>query len=205
MKNQTPHIEASMLQKKITEIYQRFKPAPDNDDEASSPWSLIMQMALERTTHHLSRLEILGRFNPYIWEVIGDRMHRINTDFGYLNPQPIPPRQLLARVLAQVVVERTQLISDISEGLQEGSAEKTAGNFMAQFVDEICGTRPKIKIPPGWPWIWPQPEPEPDPRWQILELTTIAEVLIAASLHSNLKDTYQKADSKIIDTALSKT
>ena len=198
MKNQTQHTEQMILQNKIAGIYERSKPAPD-DEEITSPWLSIIQTALERTEHRLSRLEVLGRFNPYIWELIGDRLRRFssNADFRHLNPQPIPPRWLFARELASVIVERVQLISDISEGIQKGSALKTAGNFIIQFTDGICPDPPKIKIPKGWPW----PEPEPDPRWNAIELAAVAEIFINVSAQSILENVYQTAAAKIIETA----
>ncbi|WP_114789838.1 hypothetical protein U0035_10960 [Niabella yanshanensis] len=196
MKNQQPDL--MNLQKKITHIYDRFKPAPD-DEDTTSPWFSLIRTALERTEHRLSKLEVLGRFNPYIWELIGDRLRRFssNADSRYLNPQPIPPRWLFASELASVIVERAQLISDISEGIQKGSAVKAAGNFIMQFADGICPDPPKIKIPKGWPW----PQPDPDPRWNAPELAAVAEIFIKVSAQSTLKNVYQTASEKIIETA----
>lgn len=198
MESKTVHNEQVILQKKIAGIYERSKPAP-GDEDTLSPWFSIIQTALERTEHRLSRLQIFGRFNPYIWELIGDRLHRFshNADSRHLNPQPIPSRWLFARELASVITERAQLISDISEGIQKGSAVKTAGNFIMQFTDGICPDPPKIKIPKGWPW----PEPDPDPRWSAIELAVVAEVFINASTQSNLKNVYQTAATKMIETA----
>lgn len=186
MKKQTQALDSINLQKKIAEIYAGIKPAPDDDD--NSPWSAIIQAAQERTIGRISKLEFFARFHPYMWELIGDYGLR----FG--EPKPIP--WFFAHELATVIVERVRLISDISEGMQKGSAVKTAGNFIIQFTDSICPDPPKIKIPKRWP-----PEPDPDPRWSALELAAIAEVFVTESLQSHLKSSYQAAASKIIDVA----
>ena len=64
-----------------------------------------------------------------------------------------------------------------------------------QFTDGICPDPPKIKIPKGWPW------PEPDPRWSAIELAAGAEIFINVSAQSILKNVYQAAAAKIIETA----
>jgi hypothetical protein len=116
----------------------------------------------------VSLLAILGRINPAIWDVIvpmGPERRVSIGDRVSLNPQPLPPRELIA---AAEVGTRIAYAPAAAEATGNGEG---AVNLVARAIDDFCGTghRP-------WPRPWPGPL-GPDP-----EAERIAEMRLVAAL-----------------------
>ncbi len=139
-------------------------------------------MAWSDVSQTVKVLALLGKVNPEIFDVfpphslgVADRVEAVT-----LNPQPLPPRDplvtgaiFMSRRLTQIAVE-----ADVR-------GEDSAG-WLAQIIDEWCGT--------PWPGKWPRPGPAPIPEggpqpepWAVNE-ARIAGAVVFASMASRLGD-----------------
>jgi hypothetical protein len=128
----------------------------------------------------LELLALMGRINPAIWDVIhpqGPEQTFTSSsviDEVALNPQPLPPRELVA---AAEVTRQIAYAAAAAEAAGDGEA---AVSIVARAVDDFCGT------PPGrfpWPRPWPGPgsgggDPDPHP-WLVAEMRLVAAVQMA--------------------------
>jgi hypothetical protein len=107
---------------------------------------------------HINRklLAIIGRRIPAIYDVIprGPQGATLGSHYSAvaLNPQPLPPHELGAKVASELV--RMAWLAD-RFGIERSDVLKE--------LDDWCPTQPKkLKLPPG---SGPIPEPEPHPDW----------------------------------------
>jgi hypothetical protein len=129
----------------------------------------------------VSLLAIMGRINPAIWDVIvpmGPERLSARVSIGdevELNPQPLPPRELMAvaEVAAQIA-----LAAAAAEAAGNGEG---AVNIVARAVDDWCGTGRT-----HWPWPRPWPGPlsgldeDPGPR-RLAEIRLVAALSMASA------------------------
>ncbi len=103
-------------------------------------------------------LRLLARLNPQLEDALHPHLPLVavaagRADLVTLNPQPLPPLELLRVAVAQTA----RSVADTAIAVQAGGRQ--VGPFLAQIADEWCGTTPGT-IP--WPRRWPRPGP-PDP------------------------------------------
>ena len=149
------------------------------------PWDPVVKKAVAETfrmgpfpqpwTAAISKysdlLHLLASINPKVWEVIGGGPAFQEVA---LNPQPLPPRFAFLTNVAEMVIERVELMQEIGESLN-GRGQKegiivVGGRYLADFIDEWCGT--------GYPHKWPFPGPRP--HWFPEEITGLDKVIIAS-------------------------
>jgi|SRR4051812_25984505 hypothetical protein len=132
---------------------------------------------------NVTLLEILARMNPRIWEIIhphvpvlGGVRFLSGVDEVALNPQPLPPKEVLAgAVLARQMAEGAVLVHAQNQGGQ---------GFLREVVDDWCGTHGPHPWPPGWP----HPDPDPDPHpWEVAQVFAVA-ALVFARFSAGLED-----------------
>ncbi len=96
------------------------------------------------------RLALIIALNPKAADVIprGPQLVADRISEVALNPQPLPPVAIGARLMQEVV----------RAGIAGGF-----GKQFAEDIDDWCGT--------GWPHRWPWPQPEPDPHpWRVAQI-----------------------------------
>jgi hypothetical protein len=107
-------------------------------------------------------LRILARLHPELWELIHPHVPKLarvadRADAVSLNPQPLPPKALLA-----AAVDRgASAIADAA--IAAHLSGRDAREILAEIGDDMCPTppRPKIHWPRQWPLPWPPGEPYP--------------------------------------------
>jgi hypothetical protein len=123
---------------------------------------------------YTSLLTLIARVRPEAWDaihpqgpvVLNDRLARVA-----LNPQPLPPREALTVGAAMMAREVARLA--VETDLQGGSASA----WLAEFIDDWCGT----PWPHKWPWPLPGPGPDPDPHpWDVATSRVIGAVVFAS-------------------------
>jgi hypothetical protein len=132
---------------------------------------------------NIALLEILARLNPRIYEIIHPHVPVLVGGFGplaevdevELNPQPLPPREVVAAaMLARRLGDAAVLVNAQTQGGQ---------GFLQEIVDEWCGTRGPRPWPPGWPHVV---EPDPHP-WDVAQVFAVAS-LVFAGFAASLED-----------------
>jgi hypothetical protein len=125
--------------------------------------------------------------------------------FDELNPQPLPPRRAFIASLGRTIVERAELMQDMSnaagnEGEQRGII--IVGGYLAKIADDFCGTGFRLR----WPF------PNPPPPWFNQAFDGVDLVLLAAHLDQAAAQTFSpalkqglsQASAKFAETGLSK-
>ena len=160
-------------------------------------------------------LAVLGRIDPAVWDAIiphgpvlshasAVRARSLGSEVE-LNPQPLPPKELL--LFASAAVAHDIAFAAISAE----AAGNDSARLVSRAIDDWCGTRPPhIPIPwPGpWPFPWP-PEPEPHPDWDI-EASRVVGALTLASVASRLedgeaRDALAKGAEQLLDAGLAES
>lgn len=168
---------------------------PNPEDVGPHPWGPIAR----QVDREMTLINLIGRFNPAIFDVIPRGGQFVKRAMSDLNPQPIPPRWLFAELFADKVIDHIKMVGTIVDATQNGGGAKVVDSMLKEVMDGICPDPPKIKIPKrGWPW---PPDPDPDPRWSAIELITVAECFLNASVNGNYSDSFASAASQLADVA----
>lgn len=153
----------------------RWGPSPVPD-----PWRF------QNGSHQARRSIDAFGLHPWIWAA--------------LNPQPLPPRVAFISSLAQVVIERAELIQDLAETRREGDEQGIVGGYVSRFVDDYCGTDRW----PRWPFPWPRP-------WWFSEEITGVDLIVtgleferaaANTFGAGLKSALEDASAKLTEVGL---
>jgi hypothetical protein len=157
-------------------------------------------------------LAVLGKVNPAVWDAIiphGPIQAHTHAFRSFskgseveLNPQPLPPKELL--LFASAAVAHDIAFAAVSAE----AAGNDSARLVSRAIDDWCGTRPPhIPIPwPGpWPFPWP-PEPEPHPDWDI-GASRVVGALALASVASRLEageayDALSKGAEQLLEAGL---
>lgn len=116
-----------------------YNPNPD-DSEPSGPWGPVIRKAFQ--------------FSKLSWVM--------------LNPQPLPPREIIALNIAREVIDQALLMQQIGNSLNQEGEERgiiIVSGFISRFIDDCGNGIIKIKIPHRG-----IPEPGPDPVLTPVEL-----------------------------------
>jgi hypothetical protein len=160
-------------------------------------------------------LAVLGKINPAVWDAIiphgpvgphGSAVRRFSPGAEVaLNPQPLPPHELL---VASAAVAHDIAFAAVSA---EAAGSDAASRIVARAVDDWCGTRPPhipIPWPRPWPFPWP-PEPDPHPDWDI-GASRVVGALSLASVASRLeegeaRDALSKGAEQLLEAGLAES
>lgn len=212
------------------------------DDEhplPKGPWGPVIREALSHsftaypsppTTFALSNpghfgrdsefwLTFLAYLNPLIWEVIkggpagpGRSTFSQVAEQRALNPQPLPPRIVLLKALAQVVIRRAELVHELVTAIGGNERQLTASNgYIGKFIDDACGTDfwEYFKLFLAW-WLSqhrPVPFPGPQPEWNqrsidLIVLATEFQQAAQQSFSSELGRELQVASGKLLEAGI---
>lgn len=161
-------------------VYHQFTPAQSGFRAQAELWSLV--------------LATIAAKRPEIWDVIGGdgRLEKAG-----LNPQPLPPRYAFMQTLAETLIQRAELIQEVSgamvnEGEQQGII--IVSGYVDRFVDEFCGNGFRLRFP----------IPGPRPKWYADEVSGVDLVIMAAAFDQAAKDTYNPEFGRVLAGASAK-
>ena len=113
-------------------------------DEPKGPWGPVMRRAIEK-------MRIQEGPVPDPWRSAGGGVYRNGADRASaiaLNPQPLPPRFVFARAVAQSVIERAELMQDIADATSgDENGIIIVGGYLSRFADDYCGNGHIFKHP----------------------------------------------------------
>lgn len=123
-------------------------------------------------------LSIIARAHPAIYDVIGDVRGPLVSgrwDLVALNPQPLPPSPDPFLVGAATMVNNIVRIA-----VEAGVRGESSAGWVAELVEDWCGT----PWPRKWPWPWPGPRPDEGPfpePWKIQAARVIGAIAFASA------------------------
>jgi hypothetical protein len=134
-------------------------------------------------SHTIDVLHLVARLHPSIWDVInphGPAVQQI-ADRVTLNPQPLPPGPDPFVLAAARMANEFAGLAVAADIRRESPKE-----WVAEFVDDWCGT----PWPSKWPWPWPSPRPDHDTAVDpdTVSQARLVGAIIFASLGSRLGD-----------------
>ena len=174
--NHTSFITREQFVSFAAQLSNIYNPNPD-DPEPSGPWGPVVRQAFES-----SKLS---------WIM--------------LNPQPLPPREIIAINIAREVISRALLMQEIGNNLNREGEERgiiIVSGFISRFIDDCGNGIVKIKIPHRG-----IPEPGPDPV-----ITPVELILMGLQFHSEAKTIdndqvqrlFKEAGEKLISNGINK-
>jgi hypothetical protein len=135
----------------------------DDDPLPPGPWDPVVRLVLRR-------LVALPQ-DPVPWRVAGwaaqavepmpvPWLSRLADHLAAvaLNPQPLPPREVLMGAVAREVVMRAELMAEMARVLPDSAGGRdgaAAGGYVLRFADDWCGTGFRLRLP--------RPRPKHDP------------------------------------------
>ena len=144
-----------------------------------------------------SWLTFLAYLNPLIWELVkggpagpGRRSLSLVAEPAALNPQPLPPRIVFISALAQVVIQRAELLHELATASTTERQISVSGGYIGRFIDDACGNDfwEYLKLFLAW-WFnqhrpIPWPGPQPDWNQRSIDLIVLATQFQQAALQS---------------------
>lgn len=120
-----------------------------------------------------------------------------------LNPQPLPPRFIFMKSLAQTVVYRAQLLQELSDATRREGEERSiiiVSGYLARFAADYCGSEGKLRYPFAGP----------RPHWFSSEINAVDRLILAAqfeqasreTFHPELRNDLGDASTKLTEAAL---
>lgn len=133
------------------------------------------------------------------------RFAQVSARASDLNPQPLPPKAVLA-VAAAHVAHQVALAAVNAEAAGNDGGRRV----IKQAIEDWCGNgRPRFPIP--WPGPWPfpfpfPPDPEPNPDWDVATSQVIGALSLAAiASHmplGDLRDDLTRGAEQLFDVAM---
>ena len=167
----------------VTQLITGGLPNPD-DPQPPGPWDPVIRQTLTR---------IRDRFGPLPdpWRALGSISNR--SDAVSLNPQPLPPKEIFAMMLAEEVVNHVSRLQDFAD--IAGQSDSPARDYMARFVDdiELC--------PPWRKWPFPPP-PRGETLFDPVDLVTmgVAFTHLAETVpHEGLRGDIQGMGARLME------
>ena len=191
--------EDALRQKFVTALASlagHYYPNPD-DEPKPGPWDPIIKTAISK---------FLGPF-PEPWRLTAYRRPAIYDAIDpmslvALNPQPLPPRELVVAEIARTAVERFALSQEIADMTNSAGNEQgiiVVGGKVSQFVDDFCGTVVYKKIP------IPGPKGPEDEKFSGRELILAGLQFLngtGSTTNEALQREFQNAGEKLVDEGL---
>jgi hypothetical protein len=121
-------------------------------------------------------LRVLARLHPNLWELLHPHVPLVRDrarpgDEVALNPQPLPPKELLRFETVRVATAAAEA------AIAAQLAGRDAGEVLQVVVDDWCPTSPGRVIP--WPRHWPHPWPPGEPYPIVEDLEGLAQAVQA--------------------------
>jgi hypothetical protein len=202
-KTATSTISREKFRSFVSGLLERY-PNPEGDPQPPGPWDPLIRQAFEKVFGPFpepwrirfesanERLRGLARARPEIWDVIGGGFETVT-----LNPQPLPPRWVVAIEFLRLAADRLVMIQEAADAINAGSDRSiiVVGGRISELVDFVCGTSFPRKIPP-------RPGPEPDPRLTGHELVLMGAELVRCSktiANETLAPEFTAAGENLID------
>lgn len=222
---EAPGISRQTLVSFVRELFNGGYPNPDGEPLPPGPWDPVIRAALKRMANlypwHFHPKQprpnwvtqlygIADGLQTDPWQPAGpspepwDLINGMSDSLAELNPQPLPPVFLFAAAIANQIlgnaVSRQELIDLIGTEDQERSTER-----INRFIDDFCGTVPKIKLR------WPIPGPQP-PWWntelsgaQLIVMGVQFENAAGTVFNKGLQKAFTSAGVKFIKAGLART
>ena len=154
---QTQHLPSISVEQMLSLVESIINPlVPSIPIPPPERWDRLVRVALGRV------LWLAAGPSPLAW------LDRVE-----LNPQPLPPRSLFLKALAQEVISHTGLLQELASALSTDGEQKgiiIIGGYVSRFADEFCGNGFRL----GWG------HPGPPPQWFPTEMTG-ADLIVLAS------------------------
>ena len=151
------------LVSRLTDAY----PNPD-DSNPIGPWGPIIRKTVERFRR------VYGpQPEPWVWAA--------------LNPQPLPPRFVMAIALAQTMIDQISSLGELAKALPEASQESVASyssGLIKRFIDDCGNGIIVIHIPRG---PFPPSDDEPKPIGPEELIVIGAQLANAATIHQDFE------------------
>jgi hypothetical protein len=116
-------------------------------------WDRLVRVALGRVFGPTPDPWLVAGPSPFGW-----------LDTVELNPQPLPPRSLFLKALAEEVISHVGLLQELASALSTDGEQRgiiIIGGYVSRFADDFCGNGFKL----GWG------HPGPPPQWFPTEMT----------------------------------
>ncbi|MFN0113114.1 MAG: hypothetical protein ACKVPY_00380 [Paracoccaceae bacterium] len=137
-----------------------------SDDEPlpHGPWDPVVRGALARFRAEIAARHMKPHPEPWKAGPLPDPWALLASVM--LNPQPLPPKAVWLRAMADEAIARAELMAELAEGMDAGEDRGIiiVSGYVSRFTG-WCGNEPiVIHIPKGgWP---PIPDPDPEPWWR---------------------------------------
>jgi len=154
------------------------------------PWQVFSALFGPTPEPWKFAFDALAARHPEIFDVLGGG-HSFGSDRA-LNPQPLPPRFMFMRALAQMVVNRAELLQELADGARRDGEERgiiIVSGYLARFADDYCGNQVKLKYP----------FPGPRPHWFSTEIDAADRLILAAQLAQAASETFSPALRKDLE------
>jgi hypothetical protein len=193
---QTQHVPGISLEQVLSLVGTIINPlVPVIPIPPPERWDRLVRMALGR---------VFGP-QPDPWLVAGPSP-LASLDRVELNPQPLPPRFLFLKALAQEVITHAGLLQELTSAMATDGEERgiiIIGGYVSRFADEFCGNGFKL----GWG------HPGPPPQWFPTEMTGGDLIVLGSqftlgareSFNPNLRTVLAGAASKLAQTGAART
>lgn len=172
------------------------------DGTSADPWP-IERLALSSGLHHRILLATILARHPEIYDAVHGG-HNPGSKVA-LNPQPLPPRVHFMVSVAQIVIARAELLSELAGAMAlpgERQGIIIIGGYVNKFCAGWCGSEFRVR----WPF------PPPHPRWFSEELSAFDLVVLAAefqqgakeAFNSDLRQSLAEAAAKLAEAGVSR-
>ena len=120
-----------------------------------------------------------------------------NLDRVALNPQPLPPRYLFLKTLAQEVTSHAELLRELTGATSSDTEQKgiiIVGGYVASFADDFCGNGFTL----GWL------HPGPPPQWFPTEITGVDLLVVGSQFAQGATEAFNPDMRKALQGAATK-
>jgi len=164
---QTQHLPSISVEQMLSLVESIINPlVPSIPIPPPERWDRLVRVALGRV------LWLAAGPSPLAW------LDRVE-----LNPQPLPPRSLFLKALAQEVISHTGLLQELASALSTDGEQKgiiIIGGYVSRFADEFCGNGFRL----GWG------HPGPPPQWFPTEMTGADLIVLASQFALGAKEAF---------------
>jgi hypothetical protein len=164
---QTQHLPSISVEQMLSLVESIINPlVPSIPIPPPERWDRLVRVALGRV------LWLAAGPSPLAW------LDRVE-----LNPQPLPPRSLFLKALAQEVINHTGLLQELASTLSTDGEQKgiiIIGGYVSRFADEFCGNG--FRLGCG--------HPGPPPQWFPTEMTGADLIVLASQFALGAKEAF---------------
>jgi hypothetical protein len=122
-----------------------------------------------------------------------------------LNPQPLPPRYMFLKAVAQEAIAHAELLEEFTSAASSAGEPRSIiviGGYVSEFADDFCGN--------GFRLAWPHPGPPPP--WFPVELSGVDLLVLAsqfaqgagAAFNPDVREALQDAAARLAEVGVSR-